>query len=65
MFAYRNGRSTWHLAEGENILLKASEKDRIQAVAFADAHTIGVLLVNGTLNAYTLDATLKETYHVK
>ena len=64
MFVYRNGRSTWHLVEGDHTLLKANEKDRIQALAFTDANSIGVLLVDGTLNVYTLDAKLLETYYV-
>ncbi len=65
MFVYANGRSTWHLAEGDHTILKADEKECIQALAFADANTIGVLLVDGTLNIYTLDAKLLKTYYVK
>ncbi len=65
MFVYRNGRSTWHIAEGDHTILKVDEKERIEALAFANADTIGVLLDDGTLNVYTLDVKLLKTYYVK
>lgn len=63
LFAYRDGRNEWKLANTEGVLATHKEEDRIAALAFAEDTHLGVLLNNGRINVYQLtDMRRTQTY---